>query len=403
MHYLFYFLHNPVPANSGCEQRALQILQGLVKRGDQVTFVSSDIHTVHPWTESSISRLRELGCRDVYVYRATVRDKLEMLAVRARNKLLGLGHPFEQSVLIPGGLKRWFVALDGKLRPDALLMTYCWFSELVRAVDRPVRKMVDMQGLFSINNQMESWIASELTKFRLRQPVDEELFSESLREKIAQPVAHSEITLYSAFDQIITLSRREHEILARELPDSNLTYLPITVDIAQIANGEKCYDGLGVTVIGANWFNQLGVEYFGDRVFPLIRQRQPDLEIDVVGSVTRNCQPYAGLNYRGFVPDLAPIYQAAGFSVCMTYAGAGQQVKIVEFMANALPVVVLASAAAGSPVVDGENGFVVEDHTGFAQRVVQLNSDRELCREMGLRARESIREEREVYEVLPGV
>jgi glycosyltransferase involved in cell wall biosynthesis len=119
--------------------------------------------------------------------------------------------------------------------------------------------------------------------------------------------------------------------------------------------------------------------------------------------VTRNCQQYAGNNYWGFVPDLAPIYQRAGFSVCMTYAGTGQPVKIVEFMANGLPVVVLASAAEGSPVIDGENGFVVEDRSGFADRVLQLNLDRELCHKMGMRTRDSASEHFKRYELLPEV
>jgi glycosyltransferase involved in cell wall biosynthesis len=87
----------------------------------------------------------------------------------------------------------------------------------------------------------------------------------------------------------------------------------------------------------------------------------------------------------------------------MTYAGTGQQVKIVEFMANALPVVVLASAAVGSPVVDGEIGFVVEDHCEFTGRVLQLNSDRELCHKMGLLARDAVSDQSSRYELLPEV
>ena len=76
----------------------------------------------------------------------------------------------------------------------------------------------------------------------------------------------------------------------------------------------------------------------------------------------------------------------------MTVCGTGQQVKVVEAMANGLAVVVPRTAAAGTLVRDRENGFIVSDETQFRNRICELTVDRSLCRKMGENAIDTVRE-----------
>jgi glycosyltransferase involved in cell wall biosynthesis len=92
----------------------------------------------------------------------------------------------------------------------------------------------------------------------------------------------------------------------------------------------------------------------------------------------------------GFVPDLVPVYERARFLVCPVFGGTGQQVKIVEAMAHGLPVVALRRVADRSPLLHGVNGLVAECAEEFAQHVIRLWHDTELCRRLGTAARETV-------------
>jgi glycosyltransferase involved in cell wall biosynthesis len=63
---------------------------------------------------------------------------------------------------------------------------------------------------------------------------------------------------------------------------------------------------------------------------------------------------------------------------------------VMEAMACGCPVVAMDSGDIPSLVEDGENGFVIRqgDEETFTQKVFQLLSDDDLCRRMGVAARE---------------
>ena len=71
----------------------------------------------------------------------------------------------------------------------------------------------------------------------------------------------------------------------------------------------------------------------------------------------------------------------------------GFGLTVTEALWKKTPVV--ASNVGGIPlqITDGENGFLLEPHdiNGFAERIIELMKDKELCEKMGTTARESVR------------
>jgi glycosyltransferase involved in cell wall biosynthesis len=89
--------------------------------------------------------------------------------------------------------------------------------------------------------------------------------------------------------------------------------------------------------------NFQGIEWFLERVWPLIQQRVPDAVFDIVG---KNSSPAIqqthgklGVVVHGFVEDLASLYRTASLSIVPLLAGGGTRLKILESLANMVPVV----------------------------------------------------------------
>jgi glycosyltransferase involved in cell wall biosynthesis len=101
-------------------------------------------------------------------------------------------------------------------------------------------------------------------------------------------------------------------------------------------------------------------------------------------------EPVEGIMVRGFVPNLTSLYELARFVVCPVFGGTGQQIKIVEAMAHGVPVIALRAAAASSPIVHEVNGLVANNAEEFAECVLRLWNDQQLCRQMGQAARDTV-------------
>jgi glycosyltransferase involved in cell wall biosynthesis len=117
---------------------------------------------------------------------------------------------------------------------------------------------------------------------------------------------------------------------------------------------------------------------------------KPDVVVTVFGPLTAYVTPGTGVRLVGYVPDLAAEYAQARFAIVPVYGGTGQQVKIVEAMAHGLAVVALKPAADRSPLRHRETGLVAAKAEEFAESVLELWNNPELCRRLGEAAREVV-------------
>jgi glycosyltransferase involved in cell wall biosynthesis len=65
-------------------------------------------------------------------------------------------------------------------------------------------------------------------------------------------------------------------------------------------------------------------------------------------------------------------------------------IKILEFGACGIPVVVSAVGSAQQMVEDGKDGFLIEEKAEWYERLRQLLSDRDLCYQMGINGRKKV-------------
>jgi glycosyltransferase involved in cell wall biosynthesis len=124
----------------------------------------------------------------------------------------------------------------------------------------------------------------------------------------------------------------------------------------------------------------------------MIRSARSDFALTVTGHCAGIVSAEPNVDVVSFVENLDTLYRTAPFTICPILGKTGQQVKILESMARGVPVVATEHAAEGSPIEHGVNGFVAATPDDFAEYVLKLWSDRDLCARLGSHAIRTIRE-----------
>lgn len=388
---MVFFPHNPYPARTGVHQRCLSFIQGLQTMGYEVTLYSSDLFTDNPWDVDAIRQAEEDLSIQVEIYWGTSQDRQYLSQVQR-----GFKGAVNWDLFCPPGLKEDFRATFHRLKPELVVVNYTYWGALAIGPEfESAVTVMETTDLVSLNFKMRS-----LLEPRLANPDDPDLIAEdffSRQQPAADPV---EFEICDRFDYTIAISPSEAELIRAHAPNTRVLYLPVTFDVAEVAN---TYESSALLVIGNNPFNKQGLRFFTKRVLPRILEEAPDFRLDVVGEGGRQVAPQPGIQLQGYVPDLARAYGHSRFAVCPLIGGTGQQVKIVEAMAHGLPVVVLRNVAGSSPVRHGINGFIADDANEFAGYCLRLWHDPDLCRTLGEEARRTIAEHYSEQALLSGL
>ena len=205
----------------------------------------------------------------------------------------------------------------------------------------------------------------------------------SRRDRLAAArVRRSELTTYAKADLVIAISEQEKNLLKKSVPSLAVEVVPLMQAVPPLANARG--DGSTTLLFIANFHHEPNVDaiiYFGKEIFPLIEREVPAIRLLIVGSAppagVRNLARH-NVDVLGFVPDLAPLFEASAISIAPLRYGGGLKGKICEAMANGLPVVSTSVGTEGFDLTPGENVLVADTAASFASAVVKLVEDAEL-------------------------
>lgn len=128
------------------------------------------------------------------------------------------------------------------------------------------------------------------------------------------------------------------------------------------------------------------VSYFTAEIFPIIRQRHPDVRFVIAGQrPVPKVLALAGdaVSVTGFIPNLADEYNKASVVVAPLRFGAGTQNKVLEAMAMGIPVVCSNIGFAGLGIQSGEGAIMQTEPGAFAEAVCALLADASYRKEVG--------------------
>jgi len=131
--------------------------------------------------------------------------------------------------------------------------------------------------------------------------------------------------------------------------------------------------------------NADAVRWFANDVLPLVRLEVPDVTFRVVGSGGEALSDVAGVEgvtLAGRVDDLQPELDAAAIAVIPIRFGSGTRLKVVEALANRLPMVSTTLGSEGLGVVDGTHALLADDAKSMASACVRLLRDPQEARHL---------------------
>jgi sugar transferase (PEP-CTERM/EpsH1 system associated) len=197
------------------------------------------------------------------------------------------------------------------------------------------------------------------------------------------------------FDAVLAVSHEDQAALQRAAAqDTDITVIPIAVDVEEVQVVQRVQNPRHILHVGTMYWppNIDAIEWFIEHIYPLVRQRRPDVQFDVVGS-----RPPAsllalndaglGINVTGYVEDITPHLQRAGVMIVPLRAGGGMRVKILDALAQGMPIVSTTLGAEGIAVEPGRDLLIADTPEEFAQAILQLLDDPDLAARLGAAGR----------------
>lgn len=206
-----------------------------------------------------------------------------------------------------------------------------------------------------------------------------------------------ENNLYKKVDAIFTCSEDDRKIF-EEMNKGRLkvSVVPNGVNIPGKKNDEAVNEQIPRFLIfcGSLWSipNAEGLDWFCQKIWPIVLKEFPDLKLLVVGIGTLP-QNYAeayhtpSSEFSGAVDDVKPWYNKAAVSVVPLLTGSGTRLKILEAMGMGVPVISTTIGAEGINYTEGKEIIIADIEGDFADEIISLLKDKNQRIKMSSEAR----------------
>ena len=195
-----------------------------------------------------------------------------------------------------------------------------------------------------------------------------------------------ETRMAGAYRQVVVMAKKDAELLG---PRVVSTVIENGVDLERFRPVPEP-DSQRLLFIGSfrHFPNIAAYRFFTERVWPLLRERFPTMEVTVVcgpdhllywRSFTDSPEPAADPRIRllGFIADVRPLYVETNLVLAPTTVSAGTNVKVLEAMAMERAVVSTPSGCAGLGLLHGHSVWEAETPEAFAAGIATLIADPE--------------------------
>ena len=192
----------------------------------------------------------------------------------------------------------------------------------------------------------------------------------------AERVKRIELGVYASVDAILTISDAEKAMISKELPSLPVDTIPLIIDVRPYKPRSRLVR-CSLIFVGnfAHRANVDAIIFFCKEILPLIAATVPATRVDVVGNdAPPEVQLLASEHVfiRGYVQDLAALYEASDIAIAPLTWGGGLKGKVAEAMLHGLPVVTTTVGAAGFDLDPDSDALVRDSPQGFAEAVLRL-------------------------------
>ncbi|HVB57710.1 MAG TPA: glycosyltransferase family 4 protein [Candidatus Acidoferrales bacterium] len=368
MHILFISTHLPLPANNGQSIRTLSIVRTLASLGHKTTFVAF-APNVRPET---IEPLASYCCQvDLLGRNRTFSNVPDRPDYFGRLRCLLSRRAYSVERFRSGAMRE---TIGGHLRGGAFDLIVCdSMYALVNLLDTNVPIALHCHNV-------EHMIFRRYAEIE-RNPVRKYYAAvESVLIRRAERRACDRAVFAMACSEIDRTMLHEMGV------QKPIFLVPNTIDTRLFSPpAKRSREGDGTRTIlfqgGMDWFpNRDAVDFFVDKIFPLVRHECPDVKFVVAGrnppsDFVAKFRHHAQIEFTGTVPDMRPYLSAATVVVVPLRLGSGTRIKILEACGAGRAVVSTSVGAEGLNLELGKEILVADDPELFARSVVQLLQD----------------------------
>jgi glycosyltransferase involved in cell wall biosynthesis len=206
------------------------------------------------------------------------------------------------------------------------------------------------------------------------------------------------------FDAVLAVSEEDRlalqEAAGRPL---DATVIPIAIDTDEVTIIKREAEPNHILHIGTMYWppNVDAVNWFIREVYPLVRRERPDVQFDMLGSrppadLLALNEASLGINVTGYVADPTPYQQQAAVMIVPLRAGGGMRVKILNALAEGIPIVSTTLGYEGIDVTPEQDILAANTPEEFATQVLRVLNDPALDRRLAVNGRQ-LAEERYDY------
>ncbi len=198
------------------------------------------------------------------------------------------------------------------------------------------------------------------------------------------------------FEAVLAVSQEDKAALEQAAGQPlNITVIPIAVDTAEVLSVNRRPEANHILHIGTMFWppNIDGILWFIRQVYPYIQAKYPKTMFDVVGArppqeILNMNGDETGINVTGYVDDPTPYFEQSGVMVIPLRAGGGMRVKILNALAQGLPIVSTSLGCEGIAVTHDQNILIADSPRDFAEAVLRLLENPELAAQLGHNGRQ---------------
>lgn len=204
--------------------------------------------------------------------------------------------------------------------------------------------------------------------------------------------------LYKKSDYLLFVSEKERQMAEKNIRDSGkLLILPNGVDPDYFKPQNKKPKKNSILFCGALDVrrNADAVIWFAKRVFPLVRRKLPDVQLNIVGgragSEVRQLGSFAGMNFIGDIKDIRDAYSKNSILAAPYKFGGGTRLKILECLSMQVPVVATPAGVQGINLHNIPSIFIANEQD-FAKQTINLLENYEKIKKTTPKGRRLVKE-----------
>lgn len=371
MKILFFTYRLPYPTLSGGQTRAFNLIKGISKKNEVTLF-------------SFIKKDSELyGVEEMRRYCEKVVTFRRRSVFSPRNLLLSLfsKKPFASSLYFSSDVAK-------KLKKEIEEGFYDWvhFESYYPAVFLP--KIKGVKTL--MGNENAEYLVYE--RFAQSQffPLNKVISLDAQKMKKYEEFLWREASLNTAVSE-------QDARLVKEVTGKDCPVIPNGVDTNFFSNIKRRDDGNTLLYVGSFRYiqNQDAIRYLAKRIWPELKQKNPELKIMLVGrdptAEIKNLKS-SSIEIRSDFEDIRNAYELASVLVVPIRAASGTRLKILEAMASGVPVVSTSLGVEGIGAKNNQEVLIADDPKSFVSATIKILEESRLRAKITTAAKKLVEE-----------